>query len=89
MLDALGAVAIWGGFFLVLVGFVCFLVAAFRESILWGLGILFLPLVWLVFLVLEWPVAKRPFFLQLYGVILVLVGVFALSAPIPFLHTHH
>ena len=89
MLDTLGAMAVWGGLLLLLVGFVLFLVAAFRESILWGLGIIFLPLVWLVFLVLEWPAAKRPFFLQLYGAILVLIGVFALAAPIPFLHHAH
>ena len=37
---------------LVLLGWIAFLVVAFREGILWGLGVLFLPLVSLIFLVL-------------------------------------
>jgi hypothetical protein len=88
MIDVLGAIAVWCGLGLLLIGGLFFIIAAFRESILWGLGVLFLPFVSLVFLILAWPRAKGPFFLQLYGVILVLIGVFALSAHLPLQHRY-
>jgi hypothetical protein len=88
-MDALGAIAVWGGMLLMLLGALFFVLSAFRESILWGLGVIFLPFVALIYLVLDWGNAKRPFFLWLYGVGFVLAGVFLLSAPIPFIHSHH
>lgn len=66
------------GLVLLLVGGIAFIIAAFRESILWGLGVLFLPFVSLIFLVLNWSRAKQPFFLQLYGVAF-LIGAAILS----------
>ena len=89
MVDTLGALSVWAGFLLLVVGGIWFIVTAFRESILWGLGVLFVPLVPLIFLILEWPSAKRPFFWQLWGIALVVLGAVVLSAPIPFIHTHH
>jgi hypothetical protein len=89
MVDTLGALSIWLGFLLVLLGAVFFVIAAFRESILWGLGVLFVPFVPLVFLILEWPSAKRPFFWQLWGLALIFLGAFVLAAPLPFIHGHH
>ncbi|HUJ63610.1 MAG TPA: hypothetical protein VLX92_34155 [Kofleriaceae bacterium] len=86
MLDALGAIAVWTGLIMMLFGGLWFLVAAFRESILWGLGCLIFPVVQLVFLIVEWPAAKRPFFTQLWGVALILIGVLALEAKLPFVH---
>lgn len=50
------------------------LVAAFRTSILWGLGCLFITPVSLVFLVTNWSVARNPFFLQLLGICIMLLG---------------
>jgi hypothetical protein len=89
MVDALGSFAVWGGMLLMLLGAVLFVISAFRESILWGLGVIFLPFVALVYLILDWPVAKKPFFIWLYGFAFVLAGVFLLSAPLPFIHHHH
>ena len=89
MIDTLGALSVWVGLFLLVVGGIGFIFAAFREGILWGLGVLFIPFVSLIFLVLAWPEAKRPFFWQLTGVALVLIGAFALSAPLPFMDSHH
>ena len=83
MLETLGVVTVWAGLLLMLVGAVFFIVAAFRESVLWGLGVLFLPFVSLVFLILAWPRAKGPFFIQLYGFAAILIGIFALSATLP------
>ena len=57
-----------------IVGGFWFLVAAFRESVLWGLACLFIPIVQLFFLIVHWPEAKRPFFLQLLAFVMILVG---------------
>jgi hypothetical protein len=80
----IGTVLVWGGCLLMLLGWIAFIVVAFRESILWGLGVLFLPFVSLIFLVLNWSRAKDSFFLQLWGLAILLVGAFALSARLPW-----
>jgi len=89
MLATLGVIAVWLGLLLCLVGAVLFIIEAFRESILWGLAVLVFPVVQLVFLVVHWHRAKGPFFLQLYGIAAVLIGVFALAAKLPWQHLHH
>lgn len=53
-----------------LIGGIGFIIAAFRVSILWGLGC-FLPFVPLIFLVSYWEESKNPFFIQLVGVALI------------------
>jgi hypothetical protein len=88
MVESIGALALWGGLLLAFVGWLFFIVAAFRASILWGLGVLFVPVVWLVFLVLEWQHAKRPAGWFLWGIVLIVLGVFVLSAHVPFIHVH-
>ena len=62
------------GVILFIIGGIGTLIAAFKTSILWGLGCLFIAPVSLVFLVLHWDVAKNPFFLQLAGVALLFLG---------------
>jgi hypothetical protein len=42
-----------------------FLILAFQESVLWGIGCMCVPLVWLIYLIQHWDEAKRPFFVQL------------------------
>lgn len=86
MMALAGAAAVWSGMILMLVGMIFFIIVAFRTSLLWGLAVLFLPVMWLVFLVVEWREAKRPFFWQLWGIALVMLGVFAMAARIPFVH---
>ncbi len=83
MLATLGVIAVWVGIVLLLVGGLFFIVAAFRESLLWGLGVMFLPIVPLIFLIVHWHRAKGPFFLQLYGIGFVLLAVLAMSARLP------
>jgi len=56
------------------VGSVMFLVAAFRESALWGLAVIFLPFASLVFLIKYWSDVKRAFLVQLLGMLLGLLG---------------
>lgn len=62
------------GALLLIVGGIGTLIAAFRTSVWWGLGCLLISPVSLVFLIVHWSVAKNPFFLQLVGLALVLVG---------------
>ena len=62
------------GLIVALIGLVQFLVAAFREGIGWGLGVLFLAPVGLVFLVRNWQETKKSFFVQLGGLALIVVG---------------
>ena len=73
----------WLGLVLLVIGGIWFIIAAFKEGILWGLGVLFVPFVSLVFLILGWPEAKRPFFLQLTGIGLIVLAALVLSAPFP------
>jgi len=64
------------GLVIFVIGGFWFLIAAFRESLWWGLACLFLPFVSLFFLIVHWPEARRPFFFQLLGFVVLLVGFF-------------
>lgn len=61
------------GVLVALVGGIMLLIAAFRENIWWGLAYLFVPLAGLVFVFMHWEVAKRGFFLSVFG-FLIAVG---------------
>ena len=65
------------GLFVFIIGGIGTLIAAFKTSILWGLGCLLIAPVSLLFLVTHWGVAKNPFFLQLIGVSTMLLGSYA------------
>ena len=58
------------GFAVILIGAIGFLIAAFKNSILWGLGCLLFSPISIVFLILYWQDAKNPFFLQLIGILI-------------------
>ena len=62
------------GIALMVIGAIGTLIAAFKTSILWGLGCLLIVPVSLLFLVFHWDVAKNPFFLQLIGLALAYFG---------------
>jgi hypothetical protein len=53
------------------------LVVAFKESIWWGLGSFFIPLVGLIFVIMHWQVAKKPFLWSLLGIVLIVVAAMA------------
>ena len=63
-----------GGVFVILIGSIWFLIAAFKESVLWGLACLFIPLVSLFFLVIHFKEAAPPFLVQLIGVGLIVAS---------------
>ncbi|CAM2868532.1 hypothetical protein ACCE111639_04550 [Acinetobacter celticus] len=67
---------IYLGFAIVLIGGIGFFIAAFKNSLLWGLGCLFFYPISIVFLILYWQDAKNPFFLQLIGIFIVFLLYF-------------
>lgn len=78
----LTAVLLLVGGVLMLVGVVMFIVNAFKVSVAWGLGVIFLAPVGLVFLVKNWQENKKSFLIQVAGLALVIVGV-VLGHPAP------
>ena len=60
-MEGLGTVFCIMGMVMSCLAGIWFLITAFRESIWWGLGSLFLPFVDLIFLVMHWQEAKHPF----------------------------
>jgi hypothetical protein len=63
------------GALIYVVGAIWLLVAIFRESILWGLGSLLVPLAALIFVILHWDAAKRPLVVGLIGLAIGVFGV--------------
>ena len=56
------------------VGGIMLLVVAFKNSVWWGLGSLFIPFVSLIFVILNWQDAKKSFFISLAGTVLMFIG---------------
>jgi hypothetical protein len=84
MLSIIATILALAGLALVLVGAIAFLVATFRESVLWGIACLVLPLASLAFLIIHWSKAKDSFFLQLYGVAFIIGAVILDSTGLPW-----
>jgi len=64
------------GISLFIIGGVGFLIAAFKESIWWGLLCILVSPISLVFLLLHWQEAKNAFFLQLAGLAIVMFAAY-------------
>jgi hypothetical protein len=60
------------GVLIFVIGGIGFLVATFKQSILWGICCILVSPVSLLFLLLHWSEAKNPFFLQLVGLAIVM-----------------
>lgn len=67
---------VMAGYVLALIGYLIIVIAAFRESAVWGIGVLLVPIVSLIFVALNWHVARGGFVLYLAGVGLVIAGAF-------------
>jgi hypothetical protein len=72
--------AILGTILLAVGGIVCLIYAifiiinAFKESILWGLGSLFVPFVSLIYVFMHWDLNKKPFIRYLIGAVIMIIG---------------
>jgi len=75
-MEVAGGLLIAVGIILALVGGIQFLVAAFRTSVWWGLGVLFVPFVAFIFLIVRfeaaWPATKK----CLLGTAISIAGIF-------------
>ena len=57
-----------------LVGSIWFLIVAFKESILWGVGCFLIPFVSLIFLIMHIDKAGKPFGVSLLGTVILVMG---------------
>lgn len=57
-------------------GGIAFLVAAFRTSIMWGLGCIFIAPVQIIYLFAHWDDAKNPFLIQVIGGVIMLIAAY-------------
>lgn len=86
-MEILGIIVLIVGGLAMLVGSIMFLVAAFSESVLWGLGCIVIPFVSLFFLIMHWQEAKKAFLVHLAGFALLVVGMLIGGGP-SMLHHH-
>jgi hypothetical protein len=64
------------GLIVFVIGGIGFLIAAFRTSLLWGLGCLFISPLQIIYLFIHWDSAKQPFSIQLIGGFTMLVSAY-------------
>lgn len=64
----------WLGVALSVIGGLWIVINAFRTSVLWGLGSLLVPLVSLIFALMNFSENKIPLVISVIGTILVLMG---------------
>lgn len=64
----MGAILLLGGGLLMLVGGILIAVAAFRESVLWGLACLFIPFAALIFVITHFEEAKGGLMFYVAGI---------------------
>jgi hypothetical protein len=57
------------------IGGIGMLMAGFQEGMLWGIGMLLIPLVSLIFVLTHWQDAKKPFVVQVVGWLLFAAGM--------------
>ncbi|PLW68986.1 hypothetical protein [Pseudohalioglobus lutimaris] len=67
------------GLILFIVGGLGLLIAAFKTSILWGVGIIVIAPSALIYTVLHWGEAKNPFLLQLLGFVILFASTSGLQ----------
>lgn len=77
----LGMLLVVVGGLIAFAGGIWFLVVAFQESVLWGLGCFFFSFpVSLIFLIMHWDKAMKPFLVQLAGAVPMFLGIAIMAA---------
>jgi uncharacterized membrane protein len=64
------------GLAIFVIGGIGFLIAAFRTSLIWGLGCLLIAPVQIIYLLVHWNSAKGPFTIQLFGGLIMLAAAY-------------
>lgn len=62
------------GIVIALVYTVVLIIKAFQTHILWGLGYIFVPFVALIFIIMNWNVAGKPFLMSLISIPFIIAG---------------
>ena len=79
-METFGIILIIVGSIIALFYGIILLIRAFQTHILWGLGSLFVPFVSLIFVIMNWDVAKKPFLMGLISIPFYLAGLAMLPA---------
>ena len=74
-MDVIGTIIIIIGAIVMIVGGIMLLIVAFKESIWWGLGSIFIPFVALIFVIMHWQKSKKAFFIWLAGFVVYIIGM--------------
>lgn len=76
----LGAICIFIGIIIAIIFGFQLLILAFKTSIWWGLGYLFVPFVGIIFVVANWNETKTPFLRLLLSIPFIFVGTLLVQA---------
>jgi len=63
-------------FAIAMLSYLWLMVEGFKQHVMWGIGIFFIPLVSIVFAIMHWQKAKKPFLIYLLSSILMVVVLF-------------
>jgi hypothetical protein len=85
-MGALATLLVLIGWLIVLVAGIMLLIVAFKEHILWGLGCLFIPIVSIIFIIINWDKSKNAFFTWIVGVLVILLGAMLGGNAYPHMH---
>ena len=69
-------IVLFFGLGIFIIGGILFLIEAFKTSLLWGLGCVFLTPVTIFYLAFHWGNAKKPFVIQLVGLFVLIAGTY-------------
>ena len=73
-METLGLILTIIGIILVIFYGIVLMIRAFQTHILWGLGYIIVPFVSLIFVIMHWDVAKKPFLMSLLALVILFVG---------------
>lgn len=76
----LGIVLMIAGGIAAAIGGLWLLIKGFEESAMWGIGMLLVPFVGLIFVITHWEQAKKPFLYNLLGSIVFFIGFVMIGA---------
>jgi hypothetical protein len=66
----------YAGLGIFIIGGIGLLIAAFKTHILWGLGVLLIAPVAIIYLIVHWQDGKGPFKLQIFGLLTIIASVY-------------
>ena len=73
-MTVIGGILLFIGVVIALIFGIQLLILAFKESVLWGLGYIFVPFVGLIFVIMFWDKTKGPFLKLLIAIPFYIIG---------------